>query len=99
MRFDGATPAYRRALSWVIAINLMGFIVVLGGGLAQGSAALSANALDFLADSATYAIGLWAIRAGSRCTSARPSSPESAIKPSTHTVPNAIAMIWIIIRK
>lgn len=61
MKFDGATPAYRRALAWVIAINLLGFVVVLIGGLAQGSASLSANALDFLADSATYAISLWAI--------------------------------------
>jgi Co/Zn/Cd efflux system component len=61
VKFDGATPAYRRALTWVIAINLLGFAVVLIGGLAQGSASLSANALDFLADSATYAISLWAI--------------------------------------
>jgi Co/Zn/Cd efflux system component len=61
MKFDGATPAYRRALLWVIAINLVGFVVVLGGGLAEGSASLSANALDFLADSATYAISLWVI--------------------------------------
>lgn len=60
-KFDGATPAYRRALGWVIAINLAGFGVVLGGGLMQGSASLSANALDFLGDSATYAISLWAI--------------------------------------
>jgi len=61
VKFDGATPAYRRALAWVIGINLVGFAVVLIGGLAQGSASLSANALDFLADSATYAISLWAI--------------------------------------
>ena len=61
VKFDGATPAYRRALTWVIAINLVGFVVVLIGGLIQGSASLSANALDFLADSATYAISLWAI--------------------------------------
>jgi len=61
VKFDGDTPAYRRALAWVIAINLLGFVVVLIGGLFQGSASLSANALDFLADSATYAISLWAI--------------------------------------
>ncbi|CAN5191609.1 cation transporter [soil metagenome] len=61
VKFDGATPAYRRALAWVIAINVVGFVVVLVGGLLQGSASLSANALDFLADSATYAISLWAI--------------------------------------
>lgn len=61
VKFDGATPAYRRALRGVIAINLVGFVVVLIGGLLQGSVSLSANALDFLADSATYAISLWAI--------------------------------------
>lgn len=59
--FDGATPEYRRALVWVIVINLVGFAVVLAGGLLRGSASLAANALDFLADSATYAISLWAI--------------------------------------
>lgn len=59
--FDGASRAYKRVLSWVIAINLVGFGVVLAGGLAQGSASLSANALDFLADAVTYAISLWAI--------------------------------------
>lgn len=61
VKFDGATPAYSRALAWVIAINLVGFVVVLIGGMVEGSASLSANALDFLADSATYAISLWAI--------------------------------------
>jgi len=61
VRFDGATPAYRRALRWVIAINIVGFTVVLAGGLIEGSASLSANALDFLGDSVTYAISLWAI--------------------------------------
>eukprot|EP01030_Chromulinospumella_sphaerica_P016069 gene16069-15879_t len=60
-RFDGATPEYRRVLAWVIAINLGAFLVVAGGGLIAGSAAVAANALDFLADGATYAISLWAI--------------------------------------
>lgn len=59
--FDGATPQYRRILRWVIAINLAAFVVVITGGVMQGSAALSANALDFIADGATYAISLWAI--------------------------------------
>lgn len=61
VKFDGATPAYRRALRGVIGINVVGFVVVLSGGLLHGSVSLSANALDFLADSATYAISLWAI--------------------------------------
>ena len=61
VKFDGATPAYRRILLSVIAINAVAFGAVAGGALIQGSAALGANALDFLADSATYAISLWAI--------------------------------------
>ena len=56
VKFDGATPAYRRALVGVIAINLVSFVAVLAGSVAQGSAALAANALDFLADSVTYEI-------------------------------------------
>jgi Co/Zn/Cd efflux system component len=59
--FDGATPEYRRILVWVIAINLVAFVVVSSGGLLAGSASVAANALDFLADGATYAISLWAI--------------------------------------
>lgn len=61
VKFDGASPAYRRILLSVIAINAAAFIAVAGGALLQGSASLGANALDFLADSATYAISLWAI--------------------------------------
>jgi Co/Zn/Cd efflux system component len=59
--FDGATREYRRILVWVIAINLVAFVVVSSGGLLAGSASVAANALDFLADGATYAISLWAI--------------------------------------
>lgn len=62
--FDGATPEYRRALLWVIAINFVGFVVVASGGLMAGSASLAANALDFLADAATYALSLWVIGKG-----------------------------------
>lgn len=61
VKFDGASPAYRRILLTVIAINAVAFIAVAGGAVIQGSASLGANALDFLADSATYAISLWAI--------------------------------------
>ncbi len=60
-RFDGGSARYRTILRGVIAINLTAFAVVLGGALLQGSAALAANALDFLADSATYGVSLWAI--------------------------------------
>jgi Co/Zn/Cd efflux system component len=59
--FDGASPAYRRVLAWVIAINLLGFGVVAVGAVLAGSASLAANTLDFAADAATYALSLWAI--------------------------------------
>lgn len=59
--FDGASPAYKRALSAVIAINLVGFVVVAVGGWLAGSASLAANTLDFIADAATYGLSLWAI--------------------------------------
>lgn len=59
--FDGASPAYRRVLAWVIAINLVGFGVVAVGAIMAGSASLAANTLDFAADATTYALSLWAI--------------------------------------
>jgi len=59
--FDGATPAYRRVLAAVIAINLVGFAVVAVGSWMANSASLAANTLDFLADAATYGLSLWAI--------------------------------------
>ena len=59
--FDGASPAYRRALTAVIAINLAGFVVVAIGSWVAESAALAANTLDFAADAATYALSLWVI--------------------------------------
>lgn len=59
--FDGASPAYRRALVGVIGINVVAFGVVAFGGWLAGSASLAANTLDFAADAATYALSLWAI--------------------------------------
>lgn len=59
--FDGASPAYRRALTGVIALNVAGFGVVAVGSWMASSAALAANTLDFAADAATYALSLWAI--------------------------------------
>lgn len=57
-RFDGLTPGFRRALWAVIAINGLMFLVELTAGALAGSRALQADALDFLADTATYAISL-----------------------------------------
>ena len=53
-----ADPGYRRVLWIVLAINAAMFAVEIGAGLAAGSAALQADALDFLADAGNYAISL-----------------------------------------
>src|SRR6266545_4340254 len=50
--------AYRRVLWAVLAINAAMFAVEIGAGLAAHSAALQADALDFLGDAANYAISL-----------------------------------------
>jgi len=59
--FDGASPAYRRVLWTVIAINAVMFVVEMSAGAAAGSKALQADALDFLGDTLTYAISLYVI--------------------------------------
>jgi len=50
--------AYRRVLWLVLAINAAMFAVEVIAGLVAGSAALQADALDFLGDAANYAISL-----------------------------------------
>lgn len=59
--FDGSSPAYRRVLWIVIAINAVMFIVEMSAGAASGSTALQADALDFLGDTLTYGISLYVI--------------------------------------
>jgi Co/Zn/Cd efflux system component len=58
VRFDGLSKGYRRALWVVIALNALLFVVEMTAGVAAGSKALQADALDFLGDTATYAISL-----------------------------------------
>jgi Co/Zn/Cd efflux system component len=53
--------AYRRVLLAVLAINAVMFGVEIGAGLAAGSAALQADALDFLGDAVNYAISLFVV--------------------------------------
>src|SRR5271154_1387891 len=61
----GADPArqsaYRRVLWVVLVINAAMFAVEIGAGLAAGSAALQADALDFFGDAANYAISLFVV--------------------------------------
>jgi Co/Zn/Cd efflux system component len=51
-------PAWRRALWIALGINTTMFAVELIAGIAGGSRALQADALDFLGDAANYAISL-----------------------------------------
>ena len=64
--FDGISPAYKRALIAVIAINAAMFVVEMWAGVAAGSQALKADALDFAGDAATYALSLAVIGAAVR---------------------------------
>jgi Co/Zn/Cd efflux system component len=60
-KFDGVSKTYKRALWAVIAINGIMFLVEMTGGVMAGSQALKADALDFLADTATYGLSLLVI--------------------------------------
>lgn len=60
-QFDGATPAFRRTLWLVIAINAVMFLVEMPMGFIANSEALKADSLDFLGDTATYTISLLVI--------------------------------------
>jgi len=66
VKFDGLSADYKRRLWLVIAINAAMFLVEMGAGALAGSNALQADALDFLADSATYGISLAVIGAAAR---------------------------------
>ncbi len=61
LAFDGVSASYKRVLWLVIAINGGMFLVEMISGALAGSQALKADALDFLADTATYAISLFVI--------------------------------------
>jgi Co/Zn/Cd efflux system component len=52
------SPRWRRALWVALAVNASFFMAELIAGVAAGSAALQADALDFFGDSANYAISL-----------------------------------------
>lgn len=55
---DLNSPAWRRALWIALAVNGGMFLAEIVAGVAAGSSALQADALDFLGDTANYAISL-----------------------------------------
>lgn len=68
--FDGMDPRYKRALWTVIGINGAMFLTEMAAGQLAGSQALQADALDFLADTATYGLSLAVIGASLRTRAA-----------------------------
>jgi Co/Zn/Cd efflux system component len=62
-RFDGLDPRYKRVLWTVIGSNGAMFLTEIIAGQLAGSQALKADALDFLADTATYGLSLAVIGA------------------------------------
>lgn len=52
------SPAWRRALWIALGVNAAMFVAEMAAGVAGGSRALQADALDFLGDAANYAISL-----------------------------------------
>lgn len=67
--FTGLDPKYKRALIVVTVINMVMFAVEMIAGYIARSQALQADALDFLADSVTYAISFAVIGASVRTRS------------------------------
>lgn len=55
------TPAYRRALWIVVALNVGYGVIEMAGGFISGSQAVKADALDFLGDGLITCLGLVAI--------------------------------------
>ncbi len=60
-QFDGSDQSYIRVLWLVILINASMFVVEITAGFLGQSQALKADALDFLGDTLTYGVSLWAI--------------------------------------
>lgn len=56
-----ADVGYRRVLWTVLLINAVMFAAEITAGVAVGSAALQADALDFFADAANYAVSLFVV--------------------------------------
>lgn len=58
---ENPAPAYQRVLWIVLVINAVMLVVEATSGVLADSRALQADALDFLGDTATYGLTLWAL--------------------------------------
>jgi Co/Zn/Cd efflux system component len=61
---ETGSPAFRRAVWIVLALNAAMFLIEIVAGQMAGSLSLQADALDFAGDTATYAISLAVIGMG-----------------------------------
>ncbi|MCB0368372.1 MAG: cation transporter [Bdellovibrionales bacterium] len=61
VKFDGASKEYKKRLWVIIFLNALMFVVEISGGFLSKSQALKADALDFLGDTLTYGLSLFAI--------------------------------------
>jgi Co/Zn/Cd efflux system component len=86
VQFQGLSPDYKARLWTVIALNASMFVVEMGGGVAAGSQALQADALDFLGNTLTYGMSLAVIG-----LSLRARSTAALIKAATL----AIMGLWV----
>lgn len=66
IQFEGLSRRYKTILLVVILINAVMFFIETWAGLIADSMALRADALDFLGDTFTYGITLWAIGRSTR---------------------------------
>jgi Co/Zn/Cd efflux system component len=62
-------PSFRRALWVALVANAAMFLVEVAASASSGSSALAADAVDFLGDSANYAVALGALALGGIWTS------------------------------
>lgn len=61
VKFDGASKEYKKRLWIIIFLNALMFVIEISGGFLSKSQALKADALDFLGDTLTYGLSLFAI--------------------------------------
>ena len=85
-------PAWRRALWIALAVNAAIFAAEMSAGVAAGSPALQADALDFLGDAANYAISLGV---AGLALAWRPAPPCSKASPSRYVGPRCSrSTVW-----